>query len=186
MAFGTATTSLLSGGSAYRNFNITDLPTNMPLNVMVSWTTAHNFAVSGGVDGPAAITIAARTYGAPFNQWTPWTTNANYLGTNLGQEMDYGALDMDSHEAGPGMQTFVTLTLHIPVMPLGSYPIYITDGEPYGPFHGTGFWASEDPPSNGNPVDWDQVTGFMLNITPEPASMLLLAGALPFLRRRTA
>lgn len=186
MAYGTAMTWLESGGSTSKFIPVSSLPTTMTLDVWVSWTTAHNFCVSGGVDGPAAITIAARSYGSPFNLWDPNDPDAWYLGSNLAQELDYGALDMmGSHEAGPGAQRFVTITLNIPVMAKGSYPLWICDGMPYGKFNGHGYWMSEDLPSDDDFIaDWDYVGGFMLNIIPEPATILLLAGAVPFLRRR--
>ena len=188
MAYAEASTWLSSSGSASKSIDVAALPTTMTLDVMVSWTTTDNFSVSGGVDGPAVITIGARAYGAPFNLWVANTADAQYLGTTLAQEMDYGALPNAGVQlAGSGTQKFVTLTLNIPVMAKGAYPMWISDGMPYGQFTGTGFWAAmESGGGTGDPAEWDHVTGFTLNITPEPATMLLLAGALPFLRRRTA
>lgn len=201
MAYGAATISLLSGGSASKDIDVANLPTTMTLDIVVNFSTSDNYSIDGGLSGSNLITITARSWNAVItnvdNPWKKQRTDAQFLTHNLSENLDFGAEQQNGSPGdigsqyflGSGASTLVTLTLSLPgtLVKGASYPIGIVDGKPFGEFNGTGYWAAfESGGGTGNPTDWDTINGFTLNITPEPATMLLLAGALPFLRRRTA
>jgi hypothetical protein len=209
MAFGATsnTISLLSGGVDHLDLASDYSAQNVSLDIVVDFSTITNFSVSGGLGGPAALSsvgVSNRVYGQfmtdAANLGYAWTkqvvSNTTFNAGTVGTSVDFGAeqrngapgdLAPDSPYLPAGQTTFVTVTLAIPAgIPIGSYLIDVVDGTPNGAFNGHGYWASYDETTTQGPEDWTGRNGFTINITPEPATMLLLAGALPFLRRRLA
>jgi hypothetical protein len=191
MAFGgeNSSISLLSGGNASLDVALTDLPTTMSLDVVVYFDEDQQTALGGGLYGSSLITVTNRSYALPQSGWAKndgMGTPALIVGSDLSQSRDWGAQTASNDYINSGTTTFVTLTLDLPTgLDTGSgypiaYPITIVDSE-RGPLYYTNVGAEGEGRYFG-----DNVAGFTLNITPEPATMLLLAGALPFLRRRTA
>jgi hypothetical protein len=184
IAYGQTSISLLNGGNASLDVAVTDLPTTMTLDVVVVLTDTDNSAVSGGLDGTSLITVSAISLGSPQSAWSRFDAyNAtNIVGSDLSQNYDFGAVTSGTNVLGSGTTTWATITLNLPdtLVAGESYPIGLVVSKPGGSMLS---WASK---TSLDEMPYDAENGFTLNITPEPATMLLLAGALPFLRRRTA
>ncbi len=136
------------------------------------------------------VTITGRTYGSPFQAGDSWAApGAAFYGAVNGamnpNSKNFGVASTSFVGSGPGGNyvapadgalpwKIFTMTLSV-AGPVNS-PIVISMP---GAFVGTTVNDGLDP------VQLSTQT-FGLTITPEPATMLLLAGAIPFLRRRSA
>lgn len=191
---GTASMSLkLADGSTY-----IEVPQNVATNLSVVWTLdAYNDADVGGygiANVDAYITasasnvfkITAGAWGQPFSQGAfgggvvctlaPLSVQLGGLAQNPNYSDPLGQGNYTTADA-PLPWTLRTLTMQVQATAApGLYSLTIP-----GSFAGT--------------IDADLVAinlatsnngGFQVRVTPEPATMLLLALALPFLRRRSA
>lgn len=131
---------------------------------------------------------SGQSWEARWNSYrTGWAVIGNPFpaGSPLDGVNDWGGMDGDGNFAyaisSPGgIVALLTLSGLAGLQP-GVYEIAAVSDSSYGQVSGTGYWATGYGP---NVMAFD--TSTPLRIIPEPASILLLAGALPFLRRRAA
>ncbi len=135
------------------------------------------------------VTVTGRTYGSPFQAGDSWAApGAAFYGAVNGlmgpNSKNFGVASTSYVGSGPqgnyvaptdGVLPWKIFTMTLSVKPFTS-PLTITMP---GAFVGTTANEGLDPVTLST-------TSTGLTITPEPATMLLLAGAIPFLRRRSA
>ncbi len=189
MAFAATDVALKSGGLASLEYVVGSAPATLPLDVVVITDRAGTgqngiWAVGGGIDGPAGLSVTGVAYK------TGWAVIGAYpLPQPLDSDQDWGGQDSNASFAnaiaGPG-GTAVMLTISgIDGLGVGSYAFKVTDSNMADAYNNTGYWGT----GGGEQFGFDASIPFVLKIVnpiPEPATMLLLAGALPFLRRRSA
>jgi len=196
---------LESGGLESLSYEYGSAPTTMDMDITVDL----GYNLIGQIDGAlymdsqdTAISITGITYASPFSTYA-FASGAPVVST-IDQHKDFGRVyggGGSEVRANSGAdQLFATMTLSgIDTLPVGTYVISVgqaTESAGWWDDHtgdyGNGpFWSADYsqgvPVENpGGPVPFDSNHAFTLTITPEPATMLLLVGALPFLRRRTA
>jgi len=190
MAFAATDIAAQSGGLASLEFVVGSPPATIPLELVVTTDLAGPgaagvWASGGGLMGPAGLTA---TLGSYRTGWavigTPWPAGSAMDGVK-----DWGAMDGDGNFANAvsgGSATVATFTVGgVDALPVGDYMIAVSDSVDGGAISGTGYWFTGD---GSMPMAFDASNALTIKIVPipEPATMLLLAGALPFLRRRSA
>lgn len=189
-AFGAGAYSVVeTGGTAAAS--IAPGTASLSLDIVLTVDEA-NIGFGGALEGPAGVTIVSRTMAAPVSaaEWLQNSTDAQLVGSSLSAKWDFGAVDTVSQSFGPGAVKLVTLVVNPSLLAPGVYQLRVGDSTNLPPSLGgatdnnTGWYA----PASlfGLPVTADAGAAFTLTVTPEPVTMLLLAGALPFLRRRSA
>jgi hypothetical protein len=152
------------------------------LDITLTLDEPGTFGFGGALVGPAGLTIVSRTFGVPVNSWG-FQTNlpAAYDGKPITSLLDFGAIET----AGTGTllpvgtTTLMTLVVSgFASLPPHPWPLVFRVGDSSD--LGAGAWWS----NTGEPILVDSSIPFVIDI-PEPATLLLLAGALPFLRRRS-
>jgi hypothetical protein len=190
LAMAGSTASVLSGGAASVSFQqgtVDVIPVEWVVNLNNADTT---FALTGAmtIDGGAdsAITIASITYDPIVQPWTA-STRAG-AGDTLDLLNEWGGIEGQGNLADTfpavGTVTPATATLSgFAALPMGTYHLSMGQSNEF-PFGGSTIWVTD---SDLNPQLFDSISDLTVEITvPEPATMLLLAGGLALLRRRTA
>jgi len=187
LAFGATGYSVLNSGLASADYVVGTAPATMDFDVVLSLEATGAYGFYGGLNGPAGLTITARAFKAPVTNaiWLANTADAAFIGSNLVAPLDLGSTETAvGAEIPAGNTTVVTLTVSgIGALPIGDYSLVVGDSD-----YGAGAsWSN-----TGEPILVTSSAPFALKIsappiiTPEPATMLLLTVALPFLRRRSA
>jgi hypothetical protein len=186
MVFGATGYSVLVGGAAAASYNVGEVPDAMVFDVNLTLDQAGTFGFFGALDGPQG-TITSRTYNAVItgspSKWN-FTTNddAAYLAKPLSALLDFGAIEAGGTGAELPVGTGVLVSLGVnglASLPVGVYNFSVVSSSD---LNAGASWSN-----TGEPILVDASVPFVLTVkTPEPASMLLLAAALPFLRRRSA
>ena len=180
MALGVSSYSILHAGSssvASRNPN-PDLTLDVILDLGPE--AAGTFGFFGALQGSglaATLPITARAYQPPIsNNPSLWTQGHNpeplYVGQPLSSLLDFGAIEAGGSgaELPIGPNNVVTLTIgNVNTLPIGSYDFRVVGSLDYG---AGASWMSG---GNPDPVYVDASIPFVLNITPEPATLSLLA-----------
>jgi len=191
MAFAATDIAAKSGGLASLEFVVGSAPATIPLELVVTTDLGGPgaggvWASGGGLMGPAGLTATWNSYRTGWAViGTPWPAGSAMDGVK-----DWGAMDGDGNFANAvsgGSATVAVFTIGgVDALPVGNYMIAVSDSVDGGAISGTGYWFTGD---GSEPMAFGASVPFALKIVnpiPEPATMLLLAGALPFLRRRLA
>jgi hypothetical protein len=188
LAFGqTGAYSVNVGGDAARSYLVGTAPASLNMSVVLTLSDAGAFGFGGALDGPAGLTIGARQFMTSPTAVNGWGFRDNedttLVGSLLTQHIDFGAIDISGSSTLPaGADTVVTLQVNgIDTLAKGTYLFKVIDDPNLPGGADTGWWSN-----TGSPIAANSSAAFTLTITPEPATMLLLALALPFLRRRSA
>ena len=196
MAFGAAGYSVIQNGGGAALAILQGSQDTVVLDVILTQNQEAGWGFGGALVGPGALTITSRAYGAPTNalNWLPNNPDATILGSTLASLVDFGSVQTAAgNDLLVGATTVVTLTLSgTASLAAGVYPIVVGDSLDLPPSGGggvdnnRGWWAPAS--LGGMAQSTDATTAFTLTVLPipEPATMLLLALALPFLRRRSA
>lgn len=193
VAMAAKTTAVTSGGSSSLLFDIAGLaapvpPASIPIEWKVTMDDASVWAVGGTVWGPGSLTTTGIVRSFPTG-WSSFGIGDVAEGDTLQTGGRWGGYEGGGVEANylpVGTSTLMTATVNgIAGLGVGVYTIYFAD-TPGEEVEGRGWYTNDD--LMGDPAPFDAVSSLSIEIveTPEPATMLLLVGALPFLRRRTA
>ena len=186
LAFGATNYAVQVGGASSTTYAAGSAPASLAMDIVLSLgpEAAGTFGFGGALTGPMG-NITARTYvGNAAN--AIWLPNGNPIGP-IASKLDFGEVETAAGADLSGTSTVVTLTVTGLPNVVGVYTYVVGDSVDFPPSGGggtdmnTGWWSN-----TGVPVATDSVTPFVITVTPEPATMLLLAGVLPFLRRRSA
>jgi hypothetical protein len=183
LAYGGASLTLTVGGSGTTGATaITiDPDDSFTLDLGVIHDFSYFAGFNAGLQCDTADVFKALSRTVHLSNWSANKTNKNlfteqpWLKTSALAEQDYGAIHDTSYWSGSPLDTqTITLDTEASVTP-GVYNI--TLGSP-------GLAGLNVMDESYTLYAPDSVGTFEVTITPEPASMLLLIGALPFLRRR--
>jgi len=159
----------------------------LALDVLLTTDAAATVGFYGGLQAPGAgaLTIGSRVFYAPVTNavWVPANTaDATFIGSTVGAALDLGSTAGAAGADIPaGTFTVETITLSgVASLAAGSYVFTVGDSD-----YGVGAATA---PLGSDPVAVASSSSFTLTVNPvpEPVTMLLLAVALPFLRRRSA
>ena len=200
--YGAGSLSLLDSTGA-SSLSVEDVTLPIALSMKVDIATGYNdiSSVSFGLIGNTGLSVSATPAFQP--NYSTWAVGNRFFGAvfpaggyNLTASGGFGsgALDFGNFNGGGGTEvvagdgTVETFTLNIPSgLALGDYVIGFASSDQGEEGTIVAWSALNSPPgAAGELQEFENLNGFTLTITPEPATMLLLAGALPFLRRRTA
>lgn len=139
----------------------------------------------GALIGPSGLTITGRTYCSLVtengDQWSFIVNDdAAYLNQPLSAALDFAAIKLGGGGAQLPLGSTMVMSLQVSgflSLEPGRYEFVVGNSADIG----AGAWWS----ITGDPVVVDSSVPFVIDV-PEPAAALLLAGAMPFLRRRVA
>ena len=185
MALGAASFSLSVGGATAIEVNPADDPATFALDLFIDQDDANGTAGFGGAleastNGVFYVTSKAMQLDGPFFLLTLGPVFKNDTNKWLSpRTANFGAMSSSANgywNAGQFPGKAVTIGMAVPAgAPNGVYTISI--GDPGG-----GIYISNyDGEGSQTPLT---TSSLQVTVVPEPASMLLLVGALPFLRRR--
>jgi hypothetical protein len=185
MALATCITSVTSGGASHLTYLHPYLPYSIPLEWKVTMVDNTVWATGGTVWGPGTLTVTNITRLSPLCYWIAFGAGDVANGQTLQDGGRWGGYESAANQANylqPGTTTLMTAILNgIDKLPIGVYTIYFGD-TPGEEVSGKGWWTNDA--NLGDPVPYDVSSPLIIEIAlPEPATMLLLAGALPLLRR---
>jgi hypothetical protein len=197
VAMAAKTTAVTSGGASSLTYDLAGIanpvpPASIPIEWKVSVDDDSVWAVGGTVWGPASLTTTGITRSFPTG-WVAYGVGDVAEGDTLATGGRWGGYESGGVaayylKAASSPYTLMTATVNgISGLGVGVYTIYFGD-TPGEEVSGVGWWTNDE--NFGGPVPFDSVSSLTITIMetviPEPATMLLLAGAIPFLRRRTA
>jgi len=197
VAMAAKTTAVTSGGASSLTFDVAGIanpvpPATIPIEWKVSVDDDSVWSVGGTVWGPSSLTTTGITRSFPTG-WVAYGVGDVAEGDTLqtgGRWAGYesGGVAANFLKAASSPYTLMTATVNgISGLGVGTYIISFGD-TPGEEVSGVGWWTNDA--NSGSPVPFDSASSLTITIMetviPEPATMLLLAGAIPFLRRRTA
>jgi hypothetical protein len=187
MAFGATGYAVQVGGAASAEYEVGSVPNSLDMDIILSLdaTGDGTFGFFGALAGPANATVS-RTFNAPVSSWGFIINEAPaYNGKPLSELWDFGAIEIAGTVSlllNAGANDLMTLTVSgLSGLGEGTYNFTVVSSADQ---QAGAAWSN-----TGEPILVDAVVPFVLKVVqpiPEPATMLLLAGALPFLRRRSA
>jgi hypothetical protein len=155
------------------------LPDKLNLDITLTLDEAGACGFGGALIGPAGLTIVSRTFHPPVSNWgPPIIPYASYDGQPISARKDFGIISLGVNTLPIGETKLMTLQLSgLAGLAPGRYEFLVGHSSDLE----FGAWWT----NTGEPTQVDSIVPFVIDI-PEPATMLLLAAALPFLRRREA
>jgi hypothetical protein len=178
VAFGATKYAVTCGGasSILCSFPLPDT-LNLDITLTLDPSGVGTLGFGGALIGPAGLTIVSRTFHPPVSDWgPPIIPYASYDGQPISARKDFGIIDANM-SLPIGETKLMTLQLSgLAGLAPGRYEFSVGNSSDLG----AGAWWS----NTGEPIQVDSIVPFV--ITPEPVTLLLLAGAMPFLRRRSA
>lgn len=189
------TTAVTSGGASSLTYDTAGIahavpPASIPIEWKVTMDDASVWATGGTVWGPGTLTTTGISRTFPTG-WVGYGIGDVAEGDTLQTGGRWGGYESGGNSANylpVGTSTLMSATVNgISGLGVGVYTIYFGD-TPGEEVSGDGWWTNDD--NYGGPVTFDSKSSLTITIMetviPEPATMLLLVGAIPFLRRRTA